>query len=145
MRHPPTIVIDTNVFVAALFRKDSHAGRLVEHVRRGRTRMIWHRETKQETRAIVERIPPIDWADVCDLFQKENEFDSPIDPTRFDAVPDPDDRRFAALAHAVGAVLVSQDDDLLGCPERLNILVLTPKEFLERDWWASEWSGTPIR
>jgi len=130
----PAVVIDTNVFVAALFRTDSHAARLVAHVRQGAYRMVWNEETKRETHAIVAKIPPIEWASVECLFDEGCQFAGLTSPGSFLAVPDPDDRKFAALAHASGAILISQDSDLLDHPERLPILVLTPKEFLDGIW-----------
>jgi len=134
MNRTPPLVIDTNVFVAALFRPDSHAGQLVEQVRQGLGHVIWNRETRRETQAIVQKIPPIDWASIANLFLQENEFRGPTEPVRFRSIPDPDDRKFAALAHAVDAILISQDDDLLAHPERLDVLVLTPREFLQGAW-----------
>jgi len=128
---PPPLVIDTNVFVAALFREGSQAARLIDWVRHGVVRMVWNQETMRETRTIIERIPPIDWASVSELFQMENEYTEPTDHHPFHKIPDPDDRKFAALAYATGAILISQDDDLLGCPEQLEILVLSPRKFLE--------------
>jgi predicted nucleic acid-binding protein len=44
-------------------------------------------------------------------------------------VTDPDDRTFAALAHAAGAILISNDDDLLRHRDRLGVTVLTPSAF----------------
>ena len=134
MHSTPALVIDSNVFVAALFRPESHAARLIEGVRQGHVRHVWNRETRRETRAILETIPPIAWSSVADLFESEGEFTGHTDRQRFSMIPDPDDRKFAALAYAAGAVLISQDGDLLSQPERLDILVLTPREFAEGIW-----------
>ena len=129
-RPQPAVVLDTNVFVAAGFRSTSNAGRLVAAVRERRLRMVWNRATRRETRRILEQIPPLAWSDVEELFRPEAEHRGPVHPERFLSVPDPEDRKFAALAHATGAILVSTDSDLLANPQRLDILVLTPTEFL---------------
>jgi predicted nucleic acid-binding protein len=129
-RPQPAVVLDTNVFVAAGFKPTSHAGRLVAAVRGDRLRMVWNEATRRETRRILEQIPPLCWADVEKLFRPEDEVRGPVHPERFSSVPDPEDRKFAALAHAAGAILVSTDSDLLANPQRLDLLVLTPAEFL---------------
>lgn len=134
----PTIVIDTNVFVAALFRPESHAARVLERVRRGDVRMIWNASTRNETRAIVTKIPPISWASVESLFSPNDEYTGATDTDRFTRIPDPEDRKFAALAFETGALLLSGDDDLLEHQEALDILVLTPREFLEEAWHGGD-------
>jgi len=131
-----TVVLDTNVFVAAGFRTKSDSARILRAVRATDLRMVWDEETRRETRRVLERIPPLSWADVADLFRNEDRWPTTTDPGRFGQVPDATDRKFAALAHASGAVLISQDDDLLAHPERIDVLVLTPSEFLS-DRWAT--------
>ena len=129
MNHTVSIVLDTNVFVASVFRPESRAGQIVRAVREGRIRMVWNSATRRETRRILERIPPLSWRAVEDLFRPEDEFVGVVNPERFDSIPDPEDRKFAALARAAGAILISGDRHLLANPQRLDILVLTPAEF----------------
>ncbi len=132
----PPVILDTNVFVAAGFRPESDSARIVEEIRRGRRRMIWNEATRRETRAILDKIPPLSWDEVADLFRDETRWSMKTHPARFGQIPDSTDRKFAALAHASGAILVSQDDDLLAHPERIDVLVLTPGEFLSERWKA---------
>ena len=134
MNREVSIVLDTNVFVAAGFRPENGAGQIVSAVRDRRIRMVWSRATRRETRRILEQIPPLSWNAVEDLFHPENEFAYIVHPERFDSIPDPEDRKFAALALAAGAILISGDDHLLANPHRLDILVLTPGEFIRDDW-----------
>jgi predicted nucleic acid-binding protein len=54
---------------------------------------------------------------------------------QFDYVPDRADRKFAALAHAAGAALVTSDADLLQGTSRAEVPILTPSEFVRR-WEA---------
>ena len=134
IRDLPAVVLDTNVFVAALFKPKSDAARILSAVRQGFLRMLWNDATKRETRAILEKIPPLSWSAVENLFRDEDRYTEKTEPERFAQIPDPDDRKYAALAHASGAILVSQDDDLLATPHRIDLLVLTPSEYLLERW-----------
>ena len=132
------VVLDTNVFVAAAFDPSSHAARIVEAVRDGRLRLVWNRDTRQETRRILERIPPISWAPFADLFREEDEHVGEINPGWFGQVTDPADRVFGALAYAAGATLVTRDDDLLSVRSNVAVPILAPTEFAERRFGATE-------
>ena len=123
------VVLDTNVVVAAGFDAASASASLVEAIRQRRVELVWDEATRAETRSVVKGIPPLSWDAFRDLYSGSGAFRGETDPDRFAAVPDPDDRRFAALADAAGAVLVSNDDDLLGVRERLGVTVMTPEEF----------------
>ena len=126
----PRVVIDTNVFVAAAFNAGSHAARVLEAIRDRRLRLIWSEATRRETRLILERIPPISWSDVAALFQEEHRFSGEADPRWFANVRDPEDRKFAALAYAADATLITQDDDLLEIRQGVGIRIITPVEFI---------------
>ena len=126
----PPVVLDTNVFVAAGFRPESGAAQILSAVRSGELRLIWDAPTRRETRRILDQIPLLSWTEAEGLFRPENEFTEETHPERFPQIPDPEDRKFAVLAHAAGAILVSGDDDLLADPHRFDLLVLTPTEFL---------------
>src|SRR5438045_7129766 len=107
------VVVDTNVFVAAGFNPRSASARILEGIREGRIRLIWNQPTRRETEMILRRIPRLDWHKVADLFRPEGEFTGPVDPDAFAAIPDPDDRKIAALSAAVNAPLVTNDHQLL--------------------------------
>jgi uncharacterized protein len=62
-------VIDTNVFVAALFNPNSASARILEGVRQGQFRLIWTQPARRETEMIVRRIPRLSWQTVADLFR----------------------------------------------------------------------------
>jgi uncharacterized protein len=125
------VVLDTNVFVAAGFNSHSHAARIVAAVRAGQLRMVWNEATRSETQYIIEKIPPLAWSDFAPLFRGGDHFDGPTEPEHFVAVSDPDDRKFAALALAAEATLVTQDEHLLSVRDELGVAVLTPREFGE--------------
>jgi uncharacterized protein len=125
----PAVVLDTNVLVAAGFNPRSASARIVNEVKRGELRMVWNDATRREIERIVHQIPPLRAQPVAQLFRPADQFTAPIHPERFVEIPDPDDRKFAALADAAGAVLISNDEHLLGYRDRMNLPVLTPSEF----------------
>jgi predicted nucleic acid-binding protein len=130
---PPTepraerAVIDTNVFVAAGFRPGGASARILAAVRAGRLVMLWTDATRRETRAVVGRIPPLSWQSVAGLFLEAGRISPAPDPAAAAFVADPEDRKFAALALATGAEIVSSDSDLLDHAGRLR--VVTPAAF----------------
>src|SRR6266851_4209473 len=129
---PGEIVLDTNVFVAAGFNPRSHSARLVQAIRDGRMRLIWDDATREETEYIVRRIPRLSWSSIADLFREENRFHGEIHPDDFGDVPDPADRKFAALADAAQVPLVTSDVGLLNARAHSAVAVVKPGEFVRR-------------
>jgi predicted nucleic acid-binding protein len=126
------VVIDTNVFVAALFDPRSASARILECLREGRYRLIWNQPTRSETEMILRRIPCLDWQKIADLFRPEGEYTGPVDPAAFTMIADLDDRKFAALSAAAKAPLVTSDKLVLAQPGRIGIKIVTPRDFLAR-------------
>jgi predicted nucleic acid-binding protein len=126
----PAVILDTNVFVAAGFNRRSASARIVEQVRSGQLRMIWNDQTRRETQYILSKIPRVSWSSVADLFREEDRYDGETSPEKFDYIPDADDRKFAALSDATGAVLITNDDHLLSNRDRAGLKILTPREYL---------------
>jgi uncharacterized protein len=125
----PAAVLDTNVFVGAGFNRSSHSARLLEAVEDGRLRMVWNDATRREVERVLRRIPRLSWERVAPLFREEWGHVGETRPERFDYVPDPADRHFAALADAGGVPLVTSDDHLLQGRARARSEILTPGEF----------------
>jgi predicted nucleic acid-binding protein len=125
------VILDTNVFVGAGFNPHSHSARLVDAVRTGRLRLVWNDATRRETERILRQIPRLAWEPVAPLFRDENRFEHETHPGDFNYVPDPADRKFAALADAAGVPLVTSDADLLQGRDRARVPILTPSEFVE--------------
>lgn len=125
---PLRLVLDTNVFVAAGFNPRSHSARIIARIRAGEWRLLWNRETRRETEAVLRQIPPLARHTFADLFRPQDEFTGATDPPAYGFVEDEADRKFAALAVAAGATLVSNDDHLLSVRHRLSVPVLTPGE-----------------
>ncbi|MGK7312622.1 MAG: PIN domain-containing protein [Candidatus Longimicrobiales bacterium M2_2A_002] len=126
------VVIDTSVFVGAGFSPDSAAGATVQAVRDGRLRMPWTEDTRNEVKAVLESIPPLDWPDVEGLFRDEDRYGGDPDTGGLQWVEDPDDRKFAALARAADAALVSNDGDFLARRDEAGIPVYSSREFADR-------------
>jgi len=129
---PGAVVLDTNVFVAAGFNPGSHSARLVEAVRDGRLRMLWDDATHAEIEHVMRQIPRLSWTRIADLFRSADRFGGSTHPEEFGFVPDPADRKFAALADAVQAPLVTSDAGLLNAGGQMAVPVLKPSEFARR-------------
>ena len=128
----PGVVFDTNVVVAAGFNPRSASARLLEAARQGDLRSLWNDQTRAETEHIVRRIPPLSWSAVEDLFREEDRFTGQTDPEAYPFVRDHADRKFAALAAAAGATLVTSDEHLLEVRDQAHLPILTPGELLAR-------------
>lgn len=128
----PSVVVDTNILVAAGFNPQSSSARIIEGIRAGDLEMVWHEATQRESKAVVEQIPPLSWERFVDLFEDEGQYTGTIDPERIGYVPDPADRVFAALAEAVGAALITNDRDLLAHRDEADATIVTPEAFFRR-------------
>jgi predicted nucleic acid-binding protein len=138
----PVVVLDTNVLVAAGFKPRSASARIVDAVKQGRVRMVWDDSTRQEIEHIIGKIPPLRAAAGARLFRPADRFTGPTHPERFAFIPDPDDRKFAALADAAGAILISSDDHLLAHRDRMGVPVLAPGALWRRVQRSTESNGT---
>ncbi|WP_404788182.1 putative toxin-antitoxin system toxin component, PIN family [Altericista sp. CCNU0014] len=128
------VLLDTNVFVAAGFKPKSHSAQIVAQVRDGLLPMVWNEQTRQETAFIVRKIPPLSWDAIAPLFRLEDCYLGDLFPERFALISDPADIKFAALADATGAVLITMDRDLLSIRDAVAIAIWTPSEFaISRD------------
>lgn len=124
------VVLDTNVLIAAGFNRSCSSARIVQAIEDGQLEMVWNEATRRESQKIIEEIPPQAWGRIEALFNKRSRFNGET-PGNFSLVKDPDDRKYAALASAAGAILISNDQYLLKARPALEIAVMTPKEFLE--------------
>lgn len=125
----PVVVLDTNLFVAAGFNPGSSSARILDAVEDGRLRLVWNEATRRETRAVLKQIPPLSWERWAGLFRREDRFEGETHPSRFHYVADPDDRKFAALAAAAAATLVTNDEHLLVHRGRPDLTIRTPADF----------------
>jgi predicted nucleic acid-binding protein len=128
----PVVVVDTNVFVAAGFNPRSTSARILEAVERGQLRMMWNDATRREIERVLHRIPPLRGRAATRVFRPEGRVTVDTRPERFAEIPDADDWKFAALAHAAGATLISSDAHLLRYCGPLELTVLAPGSFWRR-------------
>lgn len=126
------IVLDTNIFIAAAFNRSSHSASIIKAVKQGQLRMLWNEKTHRETKQLLQKIPQLSWDKFSDLFQEEDCYRGEVNHERFSFVADPEDRKFAALSEAVGATLVTQDQDLLSVRRLICVPVLRPRELIEQ-------------
>lgn len=126
------VVIDTNIFVGAGFSPDSASGRIVRAVRERRLGMPWTVATREEVETVLRKIPPLSWSDAEGLFREEDRLEGSLSHEGLEWVPDPTDRKFAALARCTGATLVSNDRHLLDGRARAGFPILTSGEFRDR-------------
>lgn len=126
------MVIDTNVFIGAGFRPNGYSAKMIEKVREGEWRLIWHGKTRRETERIARKIPVFSDRFLEDLFREEDEFSGRIIEDDFDFIVDREDRKFAALAVAAEVPLISNDIHLLAWEERLPVPVQTAAAFFMR-------------
>ena len=124
------VVLDTNVFVAAGFRPESAAARVVRAVALGRLALVWDRATRGETEAVLRRIPRLDWERFAPLFDEAGEHGGAVGEEGFGDMADVGDRKFAALAAAADAVLVTNDGGLLAHHGRGGLRAMTPAAFM---------------
>ncbi|MBV8717978.1 MAG: PIN domain-containing protein [Chloroflexi bacterium] len=125
----PQVVLDTNVFVGAWFNPWSHSALLLDAVRDGRLRIVWDDATHEEIEHVLRRIPPLSWEALAELFRDEDRFNGETHPDKFGYVPDPTDRKFAALADAANVPLVTSDRGLLNARGEAPFPILKPSEF----------------
>jgi len=128
---PRQVILDTNVLVAAGFKRGSGAAKIVDAIRRGDCLLVWNSATRRENEAVLRRIPPLDWEEFSVLFDPEGEYRGATAPELYGLVEDPEDRKFAALAEATGATVITSDAHLLSRRDELPITVLTAREFLD--------------
>jgi predicted nucleic acid-binding protein len=91
--------------------------------------MVWDEATRRETARVLRQIPRLSWDEAADLFREEDRFPGETRPERFACIPDPDDRKFAALAEATGAALITNDRHLLQAGGLAEARIMTPGEF----------------
>lgn len=126
-----TIVVDTNVFVAAGFNPRSSSARILRAVEDRRIDMVWSADTRRETQRMIEQIPRLSWQQFSGLFQDALEYREVLDCSAYQFIEDQDDRKFAALGEATNSTIVTNDSHLLAHQQRLSPPVMTPGQFVE--------------
>ena len=128
------IVLDTNVFVSAVFF-GGVPGRILEAWRDGRLQLVLSAgildEYQRVGQALSAQYAGVDLEPILALLAVEAEFlEAPALPAPVSA--DPDDDKFLACAAAAGvAVIVSGDKDLVDHGGWRGVRVLRPRQFVD--------------
>ena len=129
------VVLDTNVFVSGVFFGGT-PGRVLEAWRDGTTEVVLSREILEEYVRVGEelagRFPGIDLGPAFELLAVSATL---VVSTRLPepVSRDPDDDKFLACALAAGAdCVVSGDRDLLDVSPYEGVVVLSPRDFVDR-------------
>ena len=126
------IVIDTNLFVAGYFNKDSASAKILRMARRNEVQILWTESIKKEVERIIQNIKARKkfQKEVQEIFKEENK----VEP-RFkikEIKEDPDDNKFLECAYFGKAqAIVSNDRHLLSLKQFQGIPIYTPKTFVE--------------
>ena len=109
------IIIDTNLLVACMFKKNSASGKILDLAQSDLVSVMWHQSIKDEAKLITGKIMgavPKVKIDLDKIFKKENEIKKI--PKIENVSEDPDDNKFLACAIASGAdMIISNDKHLL--------------------------------
>lgn len=124
------VILDTNIFVAAGFNRRSSSRIIISMIEDEQIKMVWNQRTLSETRRIINQIPVLHWSRFVHIFREESEYTGETHPEDFDFIPDPEDRKFAALAAATGATLITNDTHFLNVREEFSGSILQPREWL---------------
>lgn len=128
------VVLDTNVFVSAVFF-GGVPGEILAAWRREEVQLVLSAEIADEYRRVGARLaadfPGVNLGPILQLVLSGSELVStpplPEPPCR-----DPDDDRFVACAVAAEAqFLVSGDQDLLALSDVMGVTILSPRTFLD--------------
>jgi len=126
------IVIDTNLFVAGYFNKDSASAKILRMARRNEVQILWTESIKKEVERIIQNIKARKkfQKEVQEIFKEENK----VEP-RFkikEIKEDPEDDKFLESAYFGKAqAIVSNDRHLLSLKQFQGIPIYTPKTFVE--------------
>lgn len=129
------VVLDTNVFVSAVFF-GGPPGKVLAAWRDGVIEVVVSREIVQEYvkvgERLSERFPGVDLGPALDLVAAVAELVA-APPLPSAVCRDPDDDKFLACAMAANArYIVSGDRDLLAVSPYRGVTVVRPRDFIER-------------
>jgi putative PIN family toxin of toxin-antitoxin system len=128
------VILDTNVFVSAVFF-GGEPGRILEAWRDGEVQLVLSPDILEEYIDVLHRLemlyPPVEADPIIELVLAGSEIIS-APPLKEPVSPDPDDDKFIACALESGTnFIVSGDKHLLSVDGYLGIKVLKPSGFVK--------------
>ena len=129
------VVLDTNVLVSGLLSATGPPGRIVEAALAGYVQLVFDVAIRREYEDVLRRpelsLPP---RRVDDLFATIDEFGRRVEavPRWSTGLPDPNDGVFLAVAAATANVLVTGNTRHFPQRCRGGVVVLTPRQFVDR-------------
>ena len=124
-----TVVIDTNLIIAARWNPRSSSNRIINGVLKGDIDAVYTSEIKNENLHILEKVkPPKDYLDKILKFYRISK--KVTSDRRINASPDKADNRFLEAAVAGKAdYIISSDRHLLDLKEFEGVEILKPSSF----------------
>jgi hypothetical protein len=128
------VVIDTNVFISSFF--GGNPKKIIELWEKGEICWCLSNEIIDEYLAVLQRMGLQDEQEIHELLKVFAEGTNTIfttNPPRLQIIEsDPDDNKFIECAVALGAeYIISGDKHLKNLKKYMNILILSPGEFLD--------------
>ncbi len=133
----PRVVVDTNVFVAAITSREGVSARLLLAAMAGRYQVVVSPMLLEELSEVLARPKFRRYLSIEDARQFVDAVrrlaDAVDDPPKGDdpITDDPDDDFLVTLAEAVGADVLVSGDPHLTTLQRPGLTVLTPRRFLD--------------
>jgi uncharacterized protein len=128
------VVLDTNVFISGIFFSGPPF-RILQAWKNGKVQLVLSIEILEEYRRVAqilaEEYPGVDLDPVMDLVIQNSVIYS-TQPLTEQVCTDPEDAKFLCCALASGVrIIVSGDKHLLNVSGFKNIVVLSPRQFVE--------------
>jgi len=128
------IVLDTNVLVAGLLSEKGPPGQIVDLIMAGEIELACDERILAEYREVLVRPElRINQGDAEDALQHIEHNTLRVEPEPWpEALPDPDDEPFLAVAEAAQAIcLVTGNTRHFPVTSRRDVRVLTPRQFVD--------------
>jgi len=128
----PKVVLDTNIFVSALFNKESSSFKIFKMAKEGKIKILWSSLIKKEIQTILDNLPfsKKRKREFLSLLKKENKV---FPKKRLNLIKeDPEDNKFLECAFFGKAnFILTHDFHLLSIKNFKNIKIIKPKEFIK--------------
>jgi hypothetical protein len=125
------IVVDTNLFVAGYFNKESASAKILKMIKESKIQILWTEKIKKEVEKVIRDIKAGErfQKEIKKIFREENKVKPKFRIREIKG--DPEDNKFLEAAYFGKAeAIISNDQHLLNLKEFQNIPIFTPKNFL---------------